>query len=94
MNGREKVLTGDALNPLLFCKHERYISPQEEACRCFSCGTCSQCGICWVFCPDLAIECRSGKFEILLDYCKGCGICVTECPAGVLEMEEAGKNGA
>ena len=94
MNGREKAVAGDALNPLLFQKHKGYLSPQEEASRCFSCGICSQCGVCWVFCPDIAIENSSGNYEVLLDYCKGCGICVAECPAGVLEMEEVGKNGA
>jgi NADPH-dependent glutamate synthase beta subunit-like oxidoreductase/ferredoxin len=94
MNGREKAVAEGALNPLLFQKHKRYLSPQEEASRCFSCGICSQCGVCWVFCPDIAIGNSSGNYEVLLDYCKGCGICAAECPAGVLEMEEVGKNGA
>jgi|LSQX01.2.fsa_nt_gb NADPH-dependent glutamate synthase beta subunit-like oxidoreductase len=94
VNGREEVVTGDALNPLLFRKHERCPLPQEEASRCFSCGTCSQCGVCWLFCPDLAIEHSSGDYVILLDYCKGCGICAAECPSGVLELEEVGNNGA
>ncbi len=50
---------------------------------------CIQCLLCWVFCPDAAIEVRDGKV-VGVDYkhCKGCGICATECPdkAHALEM--------
>jgi NADPH-dependent glutamate synthase beta subunit-like oxidoreductase len=62
---------------------------QEEASRCFGCGSCTTCCNCLVFCPDLAVV----RFEnerglsILYEYCKGCGICVTECPSGVLGLE-------
>lgn len=42
---------------------------------------CIQCLLCWVYCPDSAIDVCDGKV-IGIDYyhCKGCGICVHECP--------------
>lgn len=60
---------------------------------------CIQCLLCWVYCPDAAIEVRDGKVTgIDYKHCKGCGICATECPdkAHALEMvreEEAGGDG-
>lgn len=65
----------------------------EEACyeaeRCMSCGVCSLCGNCYVFCPDGAVrrdEAR-GRYVVDYDYCKGCGICHNECPAAAIVME-------
>lgn len=49
---------------------------------------CSQCMICWVFCPDSSIEVAEGKMtSIDYDHCKGCGICATECPRDAISME-------
>jgi len=94
LSGKEEVVEFTALNSYLFPRQGCFSSAQEEAGRCFSCGTCNNCGICWLFCPDLAIDGSSGNFAILLDYCKGCGICVQECPAGALVMEEVNPGGA
>lgn len=63
----------------------------EEAKRCFSCGHCTDCDTCLVFCPEGIILRRrpalgSQDYEIDLAYCKGCGICVTECPRSAMEM--------
>ena len=66
------------------------LSPEEivyEAGRCFNCGMCTECDICVVFCPDLAIKRKRGGYEIDYDYCKGCGICVEECPRNVISSE-------
>ena len=67
------------------------ISPKEvesEAHRCFSCGYCRACAICWIFCPDASIELKdNGSPEFDYDYCKGCGICSNECPCGVITMK-------
>jgi len=61
---------------------------ESEAHRCFSCGYCRACDICWIFCPDAAVELKDDdKPEFDYDYCKGCGICSTECPCGVIIME-------
>jgi pyruvate ferredoxin oxidoreductase delta subunit len=46
---------------------------------------CIKCGICFIFCPDVAI---SPDFEINYDYCKGCGICAHECPVKAITMIE------
>jgi 2-oxoacid:acceptor oxidoreductase delta subunit (pyruvate/2-ketoisovalerate family) len=75
----------------------REISPPPDsgevatlASRCLQCGRCTACGLCWFFCPDLAIrlESRGQSIEIDTDYCKGCGICASVCPRGVIRMRE------
>jgi 2-oxoacid:acceptor oxidoreductase delta subunit (pyruvate/2-ketoisovalerate family) len=59
----------------------------DEARRCLNCGTCTQCDVCLIFCPDAAItRGADGAYEIAVDYCKGCGICVAECPRGAITM--------
>ncbi len=45
---------------------------------------CTNCLICWIFCPDSAIIVDDGKVTgIDYRYCKGCGICAEECPPKV-----------
>ncbi len=78
----------EQLSPHYYPLGGKQAVPKDEAERCFSCGLCSRCGVCWFFCPDVSVEKEGGQFEFLLDYCKGCGICAAECPAGVLEMKE------
>jgi len=65
----------------------------EEAERCFNCGTCNECEICYVFCPDGSILKREELFshEVNYDYCKGCGICFTECPRGAISLKGEAK---
>ena len=53
---------------------------------------CNSCLLCWVYCPDSAVEVKDGKMVGFdYDHCKGCGICAHECPKDaivmVLEME-------
>ncbi len=65
-----------------------YDEVEREAYRCFSCGYCRACGVCWLFCPDASIEFKEdNKPEFDYDYCKGCGICSAECPCGVIVMQ-------
>ena len=61
---------------------------EEEISRCFKCGTCTRCDLCFLICPDLSIR-KAGKdgYDVKKDYCKGCGMCVTTCPGQVIEME-------
>jgi 2-oxoacid:acceptor oxidoreductase delta subunit (pyruvate/2-ketoisovalerate family) len=64
-----------------------------EARRCFTCGSCTACDNCYVFCPDAAVtpDRRTGTYAIDLTHCKGCGICAAECPRGAITLvpEEA-----
>ncbi|MFN7975857.1 MAG: 2-oxoacid:acceptor oxidoreductase family protein [Acidobacteriota bacterium] len=57
-----------------------------EAHRCFSCGHCTRCDTCLVYCPEGIIRRRTGDYEVDYAYCKGCGICVAECPRRAIEM--------
>ncbi len=61
-----------------------------EARRCFSCGVCTECDLCLIYCPDVAISrSRNGSgYVINYDYCKGCGVCVKECPRNAMTFEE------
>jgi 2-oxoacid:acceptor oxidoreductase gamma subunit (pyruvate/2-ketoisovalerate family) len=66
----------------------------HEAARCFSCGDCTSCDTCLVYCPEGIIrrgrrgpgDSDSPLYALDLEYCKGCGICVTECPRSAMEM--------
>jgi len=60
----------------------------DEAQRCMTCGSCTACDTCLVFCPDVAIERNpaTGLYDIDLKHCKGCGICVEECPRGAIQL--------
>ncbi len=60
----------------------------EEAARCFSCGQCTHCDTCLVYCPDGVIARSAGGYRVDADYCKGCGMCVAECPRSAMEMVE------
>jgi pyruvate ferredoxin oxidoreductase delta subunit len=53
---------------------------------------CTQCMICWMYCPDIAIPQKKGKrLETDFDYCKGCGICAKECPFQAITMKKEEK---
>ncbi|HXV12783.1 MAG TPA: 2-oxoacid:acceptor oxidoreductase family protein [Candidatus Krumholzibacteria bacterium] len=73
-----------------FAETNHGIPDPREAERCFSCGHCTFCDTCLVYCPegivDRVISKTGNGYEIDLDYCKGCGICVSECPRGAMEM--------
>ncbi len=58
----------------------------SEAHRCFSCGHCTECDTCLVYCPEGIINRRKGGYEVDYSFCKGCGICVEECPRKSIEM--------
>jgi 2-oxoacid:acceptor oxidoreductase delta subunit (pyruvate/2-ketoisovalerate family) len=58
----------------------------EEAHRCFSCGHCTRCDTCLVYCPEGIVRRRDGSYEVDYTFCKGCGICVHECPRNAMEM--------
>jgi pyruvate ferredoxin oxidoreductase delta subunit len=48
---------------------------------------CIHCMLCWIVCPDSAIETKDGKKTGTdLYHCKGCGVCATECPKDAITM--------
>ena len=78
-------------------KDFREVSPAPDseevaalASRCLQCGRCTACGLCWFFCPDLAVQLGNSPQNVAIDasYCKGCGICASVCPRGVIRMRE------
>ncbi len=63
------------------------LSDALESHRCFSCGHCTQCDTCLVYCPEGIIRRQTDHdYEVDYTYCKGCGICVEECPRKAMEM--------
>lgn len=60
----------------------------EEASRCFSCGHCTNCDTCLIYCPDGIIYRNEKGYRVDLEHCKGCGMCVAECPRSAMEMNE------
>lgn len=49
---------------------------------------CVQCLVCWVYCPDTAIETRNHVVTgIDLTLCKGCEICAAMCPQRAIAMQ-------
>jgi len=46
---------------------------------------CTNCLICWFYCPDGAILRGDKHITVNYDYCKGCGICVEVCAPKALE---------
>ena len=59
----------------------------EEAQRCFSCGACTACGECVVYCPEgILTHVGDTNCTVDEDYCKGCGLCAAQCPRSALAM--------
>lgn len=53
---------------------------------------CTQCMLCWQFCPDNAIpEKNEKRTETNFDFCKGCGICAKICPVKAINMVKEEK---
>jgi pyruvate ferredoxin oxidoreductase delta subunit len=44
---------------------------------------CTRCELCWIWCPDTAID---YEIRVDYDYCKGCGICAKACPSKAITM--------
>lgn len=56
--------------------------PEVELRRCINCL------LCWVYCPDSAVELSDEVVFVGFDYdlCKGCALCVEACPTGAIAM--------
>lgn len=54
-------------------------------------AVCTQCLLCWIVCPDSAINVADEKVTSYdYDHCKGCGICANECPVDAISMVPEG----
>lgn len=53
---------------------------------------CVKCQLCWMYCPDSAIETENSRSvpRIDYDYCKGCLICYNVCPVKAIYVEKEG----
>lgn len=47
---------------------------------------CIGCGLCEIYCPEVAIKSTDGGYAVDYTYCKGCGICANECQPKAIEM--------
>jgi len=57
------------------------VRPEVDRARCVDCL------LCWVYCPDSAIELDGTSFAGFdLEVCKGCEICSVVCPTGAIAM--------
>jgi pyruvate ferredoxin oxidoreductase gamma subunit len=48
---------------------------------------CTNCLLCWFYCPDGSIARREKVVELEYDYCKGCGVCAAVCAPGAITMD-------
>ncbi len=48
---------------------------------------CTNCLLCWFYCPDGSIARGEKIVEIHYDYCKGCGVCAAVCAPKAIRME-------
>jgi NADPH-dependent glutamate synthase beta subunit-like oxidoreductase/NAD-dependent dihydropyrimidine dehydrogenase PreA subunit len=63
-------------------------SPEQEADRCLSCGTCRDCHLCETICPTQAttrgkLPDDSYRYVSDDDKCIACGFCADTCPCGI-----------
>ncbi|MCF8053754.1 MAG: FAD-dependent oxidoreductase [Deltaproteobacteria bacterium] len=64
-----------------------------NACACFSCGMCRDCGVCVAICPQGAITREETPdddftYKVNENACIGCGFCASACPCGIWQLEE------
>ena len=78
LDPEERVTSGDEVS--------QGLADASEARRCFSCGHCTRCDTCLVYCPEGVIRRADGAYAVDLTQCKGCGLCARECPRGAMEM--------
>lgn len=87
-----KVVIPDALTLTHYCPAPiPGDTPDAEAERCASCGTCRDCHLCETICPTGAISRRNlGEqgYEYISDdkKCIACGFCRDTCPCGIWVM--------
>lgn len=66
---------------------------EKEIVRCMACGTCTQCDLCFLICPDISVVKAQTGYSVKADYCKGCGVCASTCPRHAIAMGSASLDG-
>jgi indolepyruvate ferredoxin oxidoreductase alpha subunit len=70
------------------------LPPQEkivqEAERCLHCGECTQCDICLIQCPEVAIIKNDHGYTVDANKCNACRVCAAECPTSTITMPVVG----
>ncbi|MFO1053880.1 MAG: FAD-dependent oxidoreductase [Planctomycetota bacterium] len=85
----ESSVLAPALRARSFSEVSAGLADSAEAHRCFSCGHCTRCDTCLVYCPEGIIRREAPGYGVDYTYCKGCGICVEECPRSAMELTES-----
>ena len=50
---------------------------------------CTNCGFCWLYCPDDAVYYEGGVMKgFNYSHCKGCSYCAQVCPVDAITMVE------
>jgi pyruvate/2-oxoglutarate dehydrogenase complex dihydrolipoamide dehydrogenase (E3) component/NAD-dependent dihydropyrimidine dehydrogenase PreA subunit len=89
----KRVIEHGAITPQHYCPlPAKGLTPEEEAERCLSCGSCRDCHLCETICPTNAISRREtvdGEYEYISDdeKCIACGFCSDTCPCGIWVMK-------
>ncbi len=84
------IRKGDAAEAPILPGTTETVSAFFQSYPVFSPERCNRCGICWMYCPDVAIrfEGGHGKPTVDLGLCKGCGICAVECPRKAVSLRK------
>lgn len=90
---KQKVIEPDALTVPHYCPEPAPgATPEEEAERCLSCGSCRDCHLCETICPTNAISRKETPGGEVYEYvsddekCIACGFCRDTCPCGIWVM--------
>ena len=88
----KKLLSKDEMTPGAVAEGGTMASLYTGSWRTYAPVTdfdkCTDCLICWISCPDSAIEVKDGKkLGTNYQFCKGCGICAQVCPADAIVMK-------
>ncbi|MDH3347878.1 MAG: FAD-dependent oxidoreductase [Desulfobulbaceae bacterium] len=93
---RQKPIDPKALTLEHYCPESSgpgEATPESEADRCLSCGTCRDCHLCETICPTHAISRREVPSDDGYEYfsddskCIACGFCRDTCPCGIWVMQ-------
>ncbi len=85
-----RILKGNAGDAPAFPSTTETATASLQSYPVFSPEGCNGCGICWMYCPDVAIRFAGEPARPIVDrgLCKGCGICAVECPRKAVSLKK------